>query len=231
MKIWTSEHTFNHPWETVAQAAWRKYPNPMNPAVLGTDVVDRKVIDGVLVTHRLVSSKWGFPRWVQRLIGQANICYASELSQVNPQMRHMELKTRNLTFGRYIAVDETVSYERHPQDMSKTLLRQEAVVTVQGIPLNNYMEDLLTSTIMHNANKGRQAIEWVISKIDTEMKEIKNSAFKSTDEILSQTKKSLGGITSHARKSVDEFSSTAKKTFDEFHHLASSSTSHGLPKF
>lgn len=58
-----------------------------------------------------------------------------------------------LTFGRYIAVDETVSYEPHPQDMSKTLLKQEAVVTVQGIPLNNYMEDLLTSTIMHNANK------------------------------------------------------------------------------
>ena len=31
-----------------------------------------------------------------QLIGQANICYASELSQVNPQMRHMELKTRNV---------------------------------------------------------------------------------------------------------------------------------------
>jgi hypothetical protein len=49
----------------VAQAAWRKYPNPMNPAVIGTDVVDRKVVDGVLHTHRLVSSKWGFPRWAQ----------------------------------------------------------------------------------------------------------------------------------------------------------------------
>lgn len=55
----------SHPWETVAQAAWRKYPNPMNPAVIGTDVVERKVVDGVLVTHRLVSSKWFFPRWAQ----------------------------------------------------------------------------------------------------------------------------------------------------------------------
>lgn len=56
---------YSHPWETVAQAAWRKYPNPMNPAVIGTDVVDRKVVDGVLHTHRLVSSMWGFPRWAQ----------------------------------------------------------------------------------------------------------------------------------------------------------------------
>lgn len=56
---------YSHPWETVAQAAWRKYPNPMNPAVIGTDVVERKVVDGVLITHRLVSSKWFFPRWAQ----------------------------------------------------------------------------------------------------------------------------------------------------------------------
>lgn len=56
---------YSHPWETVAQAAWRKYPNPMNPAVIGTDVVDRKVVNGVLHTHRLVGSKWYFPRWTQ----------------------------------------------------------------------------------------------------------------------------------------------------------------------
>lgn len=49
----------------MAQAAWRKYPNPMNPAVIGTDVVDRKVINGVLHSHRLVGSTWYFPRWAQ----------------------------------------------------------------------------------------------------------------------------------------------------------------------
>lgn len=56
---------YSHPWETVAQAAWRKYPNPMNPSVIGTDVIDRKVVNGVLVTHRLVESQWSFPRWAQ----------------------------------------------------------------------------------------------------------------------------------------------------------------------
>ncbi|KAJ8972072.1 hypothetical protein NQ317_019701 [Molorchus minor] len=65
MKIWTSEHTFNHPWETVATAAWRKYPNPHNTAVIGTDVIERRVVDGVLHTHRLVSSIWYFPKWAQ----------------------------------------------------------------------------------------------------------------------------------------------------------------------
>lgn len=210
MKIWTSEHTFHHPWETVAQAAWRKYPNPMNPAVIGTDVVDRRVVDGVLHTHRLVSSKWGLPSWVQRLIGPANICYASEKSIVNPSEKYMTLKTRNLTFGKYVAVDETVKYTPHPSDPCKTLLVQEAVVTVEGVPLHSYMEVMLTNTIMTNASKGRQAIEWVIDKIDREMTEIRNNAATARDEILTHTKKSIGDITTTARRSMDGLSTAAK---------------------
>lgn len=58
-----------------------------------------------------------------------------------------------LTFGNHIAVDEAVKYTPHPEDPSKTLLTQEAVVTVRGVPLTNYMEDLLASKISFNASK------------------------------------------------------------------------------
>lgn len=58
-----------------------------------------------------------------------------------------------LTFGNYIAVDEAVRYTPHPDDPAKTLLTQEAVVTVRGVPLTNYMEDLLASNISFNACK------------------------------------------------------------------------------
>lgn len=62
---------------------------------------------------------------------------------MNPNARHMVLKTINLTFCRHIAVNETLKYVPHPSDSSKTLLKQEAVVTVQGqwvqylVPVNN----------------------------------------------------------------------------------------------
>jgi len=58
-----------------------------------------------------------------------------------------------LTFGNYIAVDEAVRYTPHPDDPNKTLLTQEAIVTVRGVPLTNYMEDLLASKISFNASK------------------------------------------------------------------------------
>ncbi|XP_055299641.1 protein slowmo [Sitodiplosis mosellana] len=211
MKIWTSEHTFNHPWETVAQAAWRKYPNPMNPAVIGTDVVDRKIVNGILHTHRLVGSTWYFPRWTQSIIGTEKVCYASEKSEVDPHNKKMSLKTINLTFGRHISVDEVLHYTPHPTDPQKTLLRQEATVTVHGVPLSYYMENMITSNISANANKGRQGLEWVISKINSEMKGIADAVSKSTDDIIHQTHKSFDDMTESARKSMDEMSTAAKQ--------------------
>lgn len=65
---------YSHPWETVASAAWRKYPNPITPSVLGTDVIDRKIVNGVLHTHRLVSSQWGFPRWTKPVSSKGYFC-------------------------------------------------------------------------------------------------------------------------------------------------------------
>ncbi|XP_050308964.1 protein slowmo [Anthonomus grandis grandis] len=215
MKIWTSEHTFNHPWETVATAAWRKYPNPHNTAVIGTDVVERKVENGVLHTQRLVSSIWYFPKWATALIGSAKVCYAAEQSEVNLRERQMTLKTINLTFYRHIAVNETLKYVPHPSDPSKTLLKQEAVVTVQGVPLTNYMENLLTNTISNNAGKGRQAMEWVINKINDEVKDLT----RTTDEFVTNTKRSIDGLTSSAKKSMDDISQKAKKSLDDIQHL------------
>ncbi|XP_035779817.1 protein slowmo-like isoform X2 [Anopheles albimanus] len=152
--------------------------------------------------------------WTQlnpNLIGSPNVCYASEKSTVDPQQRLMTLKTINLTFGSFLSVYETLSYVPHPTDPAKTLLKQEATVQVEGVPLNRYMEDVLTKNISTNAGKGRQGLEWVIGKLNAEMKELANSAATSTNEILTQTKKSLDDITDQARKSMDELSATAQK--------------------
>lgn len=56
-----------------------------------------------------------------------------------------------LSFSKYIDVGETLRYMPHPQNKNVTLLKQEAVVTVQGAPLASYMEDILTKKISFNA--------------------------------------------------------------------------------
>jgi len=194
MKIWTSEHIFSHPWDTVVKASFRKYPNPLNTAVKGIDVIDREVKqDGTLQSHRIITSEWGLPKWISNILGltSSKICYASEFSTIDPFKKEMTLKTRNLTFCKELSVEEKLTYFPDPTQPNQTLLKQEAMITVHGIPLSSYIEDIITSTISTNADKGRQAMEFVINKLNIEMQEVRDGISKSVDDLKAQVKRSI----------------------------------------
>lgn len=53
----------------------------------------------------------------------------------------------------FITVDETLVYRPHPENPEHTLLEQSAVITVKGVPLVEYCEQLMASTINSNAYK------------------------------------------------------------------------------
>ncbi|XP_030068828.1 PRELI domain containing protein 3B [Microcaecilia unicolor] len=178
MKIWTSEHVFDHPWETVTTAAMQKYPNPMNPCVVGVDVMNRHVDSaGKLHSDRLLSTEWGIPSLVKSIIGASRSkTYVREHSVVDPVEKTFELRSSNITFTNMVSVDERLIYKPHPQDPEKTVLTQEAIISVKGVSLSSYLEGLMANTISSNANKGRDAMEWVISKLNTEIEELAVSA-------------------------------------------------------
>jgi len=215
MKTWTSYYIFECPWETVSQAAFRKYPNPMTHAVVAIDVLDRSVQEGVLHSHRLLSTQFGLPNWVNNLMGKDKNCYVSEHSKVDPQARTMLLESKNMSLNNYMRVDERLLYSPHPTDANLTLLKQEAVVEIHGIPLTSYLEDMVTRTISANANKGRQAMEWVINKINSEVQELSVKAGKTMDEITTNTMKSMDELTTTTKKSMDELTTTTKKSMDD----------------
>jgi len=190
MRIWTNEHTFQHPWDTVVQAVWRKYPNPLNPSVVGIDIIDRKVCPetSVMHTHRLISCKWGLPSWAERFLGR-DTSYASEHSELDPKAKNFTLKSKNLSFCNEISIIEQLTYKPHPMDNEKTIMTQETLVEVHGIPLSSYFEDFVYKDISKNAVKGRQAMELVINKINNEVQDIAQKTVKSVDELAGNTKR------------------------------------------
>ncbi|KAM5222378.1 PRELI domain containing protein 3A [Ctenodactylus gundi] len=164
MKIWSSEHVFGHPWETVIKAAMRKYPNPMNPSVVGVDVLERGVDGrGRLHSLRLLSTEWGLPSLVTTILGTSRtLTYIREHSVVDPLEKRMELCSSNITLTNLVSVKERLVYTPHPEHPEKTVLTQEAVITVKGISLCRYLETLMATTVSSNARKGWAAIEWII---------------------------------------------------------------------
>jgi len=206
MKIWTSEHVFNHNWDAVVTSQFRKYPNPHNTAVLGTDVYDRRVDPetGILHSHRIITSDWALAPWVQRLIGANRECYAHEYSSVDPKSRMMEMKSINLTFCSFVNMKEQMSYFPHPEDQSKTIMRQETIVTVKGVPLTSYMESIIVNTVSSNANKGRSAIDWVVDAIGKESKNISGVLDKITDHVQELRDTVADNIITTAKSSIDD---------------------------
>ncbi|CAF4659438.1 unnamed protein product [Rotaria sp. Silwood1] len=79
----------------------------------------------------------------------------------------MTARTRNLTLNRFVNIEERLEYTEHPTDSSKTLLKQEATINVEKVPLTSYVETLVAKTINTNATKGRLAMEWVIDRMRT----------------------------------------------------------------
>lgn len=221
MKIWTSEHIFNHNWETVTQGQWQKYPNPHNQAVVGTDVVDRKVVDGVLHSHRIISSDWKLADWIQRLIGANKVCYASEYSTVNPKDRVMEMQSKNLSFNNFVSMEEKMTYTPCPEDSNNTLLTQETVVTVKGVPLASYMEGIIVNTVSNNSSKGRAAMEWVVDKLGQECRglSLSSSLESKLDEIkmeILELKHSVAeSLILPAKRSIEELQSELKHSVAE----------------
>jgi len=214
MKIWSTEHVFNYSWETVTKSQLQKHPNPLQPAVLATDVISRRVdpATGVLHSHRIISSDWGLAQWVQMLIGANRVCYAHEYSTVDPTRRFMELRSSNLTFCNFVSMNEVMSYRPHPEDPNnRTVLKQETVVTVRGVPLTSYMEAIILGTVSANAGKGRSAIEWVTEKLENETKNLSERLEGIKLEVAELTHKVEDTLISAAKHSIEELQTDLMK--------------------
>ncbi|XP_051576990.1 PRELI domain containing protein 3A-like isoform X3 [Myxocyprinus asiaticus] len=163
----------------------RKYPNPMNPSVVGVDVLDRNLDkNGRLHSHRLLSTEWGLPGVVRAILGtNRTITYVKEHSIVDPEEKKMELCSTNvepacvidlvetlimITLKNLISVDERLVYRPHPENPDVTVLTQEAIITVKGVSLSSYLEGLMALTMSANAKKGWDAIEWIIQNSERE---------------------------------------------------------------
>ncbi|KAK6731782.1 hypothetical protein RB195_007937 [Necator americanus] len=191
MKIWASEHVFDHDWETVVNAAWRKYPNPMNQGVTGMDVLRQTLQAGKILSERIIQSHFHIPSWATKLTGFSGTQYSHEFTVIDPQQRTMSLTTRNLNGSSFLRVDEKLTYTPLPEDPSKTVLKQEAVVTITLPAFVDYCEKTFIGVYSSNAAKGRKGVEWVIDQLKNEYTDIST---KVSAEVLEMQEKVMNAF-------------------------------------
>ncbi|BFZ59875.1 Phospholipid metabolism protein [Saitoella coloradoensis] len=165
MKIFENTCVFDHPWNMVSAANWRKYPNEFSSHVISVDTLRREVdpSTGVLRSERIIACKQSAPRWILRLIGGDEISFVREVSEVDPKSQTVVMRSVNLTFANILSVQETVKYHPDPESPAKTIFEQNANISAYG-PLQR-LENFTVDRFSQNATKGRKGFEEVLEKV------------------------------------------------------------------
>ena len=107
VKFYESSTVFQYNWQQVAQAFWKRYPNPHSSHVLSEDTIFREVKDNKLYTKRILTKTNRVPKWGERFISNAKVGIIEE-SIVDPQTQTLTTYTRNVGYTKVMSVVEKV---------------------------------------------------------------------------------------------------------------------------
>lgn len=171
VKLFSSTHTYKHPWSTVTSAFWRKYPNPLYPHVQEVDCFNRSLSNGNLTTQRIITATTSFPSFL-RAVGAPTLAFGVEQSVVNAANQTLELRSRNVTGSGFMVVEETCTYMPHPDNPEWTLYRQEAEIDATAPVFKSHFEQHGVSRLQQQAQKGLEVMEGLCELVAQEVNSI-----------------------------------------------------------
>lgn len=168
VKLFSAEHTFQHPFDRTTSAFWRKYPNDAAAHVKAIDITDRRIdAQGRLITNRIMSCESALPSWL-KAAGLPQQCFVAESSVVDPRTRTMVVKSSNLSGASLMVVEETCTYQQCPTNpTTSTHYKQEAKITAFLPFLAGKFESYSLSNLQSKSKEGMAVVEKLCQKIQT----------------------------------------------------------------
>jgi hypothetical protein len=118
VKFFNQRNTFEHRWEAVTLAVFKKYPNPFSKHVITADLLQRNIDSntGCLYSKRLLQKLGNMPNWLSRLLpstsGINNVAFVVEESVVDPARGLMTVCSRNLSHRGWMNIEEVQTFSR-----------------------------------------------------------------------------------------------------------------------
>jgi hypothetical protein len=168
VKLFSFEHTFQHPFHSVTAAWMAKYPNDAAKHVKAIDITDRRIDqNGRLITNRIMSCQSALPGWLTAA-GLPSQCFVAESSVVDPRTKTMVVKSSNLSGASLMVVEETCTYQATPSVGAAppaTHYKQEARITAFLPFLASRFESYSFSNLQSKSAEGVAVVEKLCQKI------------------------------------------------------------------
>uniref|UniRef100_A0A1B6FJ75 PRELI/MSF1 domain-containing protein n=1 Tax=Cuerna arida TaxID=1464854 RepID=A0A1B6FJ75_9HEMI len=153
-----------HSWDQVAQAFWRRYPNPESMHVLSEDTLSREVRDGKLYTKRLFTKTNVPPKWAERIIS-SRVVKILEESVVDPKEKQITTYTRNIGYTKVMNIVEKVVYKVSDEDASLTVAERSAWVESKMFGFSRAIEAFGIDRFRKNTQKAVNGFSYVLNNM------------------------------------------------------------------
>lgn len=223
MKLFSSEHVYDHEWKTVTFAAQNKYPNPFSSHVVAVDVLNRHIDDqGILVSERLITYKGFLPSWLKSVTGvsmaSANT-YIHEITKVNVHTGEMELESENVTGREYMSVTEKCNYARQGA-VTKFTQTAEMKAGYGWSMVKAMLESKMVERFDNSAAQGRRGLQYVIDNLEESV----GALSKNVDEMSKEIDHALEEAKCAVAQNVDEAIGIAQVKMEDVKDMIKSAT-------
>ena len=157
---YNSTRKFQRPWCEVVSALWVRYPNPQSKHVLSDDTISRQVIDGKLVTKRLIAKTTKLPGWASKLVGGARVGYIVEESVMNPKRKEMVTYSRTITMPWVLQVIEKSTYTR--ENRNTTTVFKDAWFSSQVYGFASLVQSFSCHKYVKSIKKSENGLQYVL---------------------------------------------------------------------
>ncbi|EER12999.1 hypothetical protein, conserved [Perkinsus marinus ATCC 50983] len=212
MRFFERTHTFPYDWETCTSAWWTKYPNPDQPHVKQVDTLCREVDrdSGKLRVRRLFYLEHDLPSWVRMMYKRNMEGYAVEDVECDVRNKKLVAKGSNYTFSSFFRMQETITYEQHPENPEWTLYRQRMNFSVSGLGvLCGRLEQAARDSSAQKAHNGVTVMNKLIERLHltdwkADLDSWRQEVSKMTDDALEKGRITAAEATERLRRFQSE---------------------------
>ena len=210
MKFFEKKHTYEYDWETATAAWWDKYPNPDQPQVRHWDTLHRHLsaTSGILTVHRLFWIEYGLPKWVHTVFRTPSMDgYGTEVVTCDVNQKRLVMRGRNYTFRNLIEIEETCTYQEHPENPNWTefIHRSEFRVGTVGF-LGGKLEESARDSAFGKSTVGVDVMEKLIKTLHlSEWRETADHMRKQIDEMSHEQLEKGKEMFRHVEKEAIDF--------------------------
>jgi len=110
-RYWSTTYHHKYPWQIIACAYWKRYPNPNSQHVFSEDMIDVQIDSktGFLRSKRIIMKSNKLPWWGEHLFSARRVAVIEE-AVIDPNGKVMTTYTRNIGLRFFMGTTEKVTY-------------------------------------------------------------------------------------------------------------------------